>query len=97
AVPCHRRLDLPSCARWYRVTQSRWACASGRARDRRTVKRQAPHAKDPRMTDERFFPSSGPLRLTDIASHVAAELSDLRAGEMMVHGVGSLDTAKSGE
>jgi UDP-3-O-[3-hydroxymyristoyl] glucosamine N-acyltransferase len=49
------------------------------------------------MTDERFFPSSGPLRLTDIASHVAAELSDLRAGEMMVHGVGSLDTAKSGE
>jgi UDP-3-O-[3-hydroxymyristoyl] glucosamine N-acyltransferase len=49
------------------------------------------------MADERFFPSSGPLRLTDIAFHISAELSDLQAGEMMVNGVGSLDTAKAGD
>ncbi len=49
------------------------------------------------MADERFFPNSGPRRLTDIASHVSAELSDLRAGEMMIHGVGALDRARTGE
>jgi len=49
------------------------------------------------MPDKRFFPFSGPLRLTDIASHVAADLSDMRTSEMVIHGVGSLDTAKNGE